>query len=113
MEPVRIGSEDRATYHAAASAASNFLITIQAAAEQLAASAGLPTEALVPLVRATVDNWEALGSRGALTGPVARGDVETVARQRAAVQTANPELLDLFDSLCEATAKLAATKVPA
>ncbi len=113
MQPVRISAEDRAVYHAAASMASNFLITIEAAAERLAASAGLPSEALVPLVRATVDNWETLGSHDALTGPVARGDLETVARQRAAVERSNPELLDLFDALCAGTTEVASPEVPA
>ena len=62
--------------------ASNFLVTLEAAAERLAASAGVERALLVPLVRATVENWAALGAERALTGPVARGDEATVARQR-------------------------------
>ena len=56
---------------------------------------------LVPLVRATVENWAALGPERALTGPIARGDEETVARQRDAVAERAPELLALFDALAE------------
>ena len=60
----------------------------------------------MPLVRATVENWAALGPERALTGPVARGDEATVARQRAAVAERAPELLALFDALVEATRAL-------
>ena len=111
MRPIRIAPEDRAAYHAAASMASNFLVTLQAAAERLAATAGADRDVLVPLVRATVENWAALGPERSLTGPVARGDDATVARQRAALAERTPELLGLFDALVEATRELA--KVPA
>jgi predicted short-subunit dehydrogenase-like oxidoreductase (DUF2520 family) len=107
LRPFEVDDDDRAAYHAAASIASNFLVTLEGAAERLAASAGVPRDALVPLVRATVENWARLGAADALTGPVARGDVETVARQRAAVAERTPELVELFDALVEATAALA------
>jgi predicted short-subunit dehydrogenase-like oxidoreductase (DUF2520 family) len=108
MRPVEVAEPDRATYHAAASVASNFLITLEAAAERLGATVGLEREQLVPLVRATVENWARLGPERALTGPVARGDEATVARQREAVADAAPELLELFDALVTATRALAA-----
>jgi predicted short-subunit dehydrogenase-like oxidoreductase (DUF2520 family) len=107
MNPVEIPDEDRAAYHAAASIASNFLITLEAAAERLALSAGVDRRLLVPLVRATVENWSELGALGALTGPVARGDDATVERQRAAVLDRTPELAQLFDALSDATRALA------
>src|SRR3712207_7155894 len=44
-------------------------------------SLGNEREVLVPLVRATVENWASLGPERALTGPIARGDEATVARQ--------------------------------
>ncbi len=112
MRPVRVTAENRALYHAAASVASNFLVTLQDAAERLAALAGADRELLVPLVRATVENWAALGPERALTGPVARGDEETTERQRAAIDQRAPELLPLFDALVEATRSLA-TRAPA
>ena len=102
----RSPSADRAAYHAAASIASNFLVTLEAAAERVAAAAGVDRELLVPLVRATVENWARLGPERALTGPVARGDEATVARQRAAVAEGAAELLPLFDALVEATRAL-------
>lgn len=107
LTPIDVADEDRAAYHAAASIASNFLITLEAAAEQLAASAGVDRAALVPLVRATVENWASLGPNRALTGPIARGDQETVDRQRQAIQERTPELLGLFDALAESTRALA------
>lgn len=115
MHPVAVADEDRPAYHAAASLASNFLVTLEASAERLAAGAGVERELLVPLVRATVDNWATLGAQRALTGPVARGDAATVAVQRQAVAERAPELLTLFDALVEATRVLAAesTGVPA
>ncbi len=107
MVPVRIAPEDRVLYHAAASIASNFLVTLEAAAERLAAGVGVERGLLVPLVLATVENWAELGGERALTGPVARGDDDTVARQRAAIQDRAPELLELFDALADATRSLA------
>lgn len=113
MIPVTVTDADRAAYHAAASIASNFLVTLEAAAERLAATAGADRDLLVPLVRATVENWAAGGPERALTGPIARGDEQTVARQRAAVGERAPELLDLFDALTAATRALAAGRVEA
>jgi predicted short-subunit dehydrogenase-like oxidoreductase (DUF2520 family) len=106
MTPVEVADEDRAAYHTAASVASNFLVTLQAAAERLAQTAGVDREHLVPLVRASVENWAAMGPEKALTGPVARGDHETVARQRAEIEERAPDLLPLFDELVEATKRV-------
>ncbi len=115
MRPFPITDELRPAYHAAASIASNFLVALMSAAEDAAAVAGIdPDEAralLAPLVRSTVENWVALGPERALTGPLARGDEDTVAAQRAALAEAVPHLLAPFDSLAEQTRALAARKV--
>jgi predicted short-subunit dehydrogenase-like oxidoreductase (DUF2520 family) len=107
MRPFTVADEQRSAYHAAASIASNFLVTLEAAAETVGDAAGLDRDLLVPLVRATVENWAALGPRDALTGPVARGDEVTVRAQRAAVAERSPELVTLFDALVSATRALA------
>jgi predicted short-subunit dehydrogenase-like oxidoreductase (DUF2520 family) len=112
MHPVRIAPEDRALYHAAASIASNFLVTLETAAERLALGAGVDRRLLVPLVHATVENWATLGGGRALTGPVARGDERTVTRQREAVKQRAPELLELFDALVDATRAMAGRTEP-
>ena len=117
MRPFEIDDEGRAAYHAAASVASNFLVTLQAAAESIAAGAGLEREEarelLMPLVRQTVENVAELGPEAALTGPIARGDDATVEAQRSAVEEAAPELLDLFGELVRRTRALAAQRSPA
>jgi predicted short-subunit dehydrogenase-like oxidoreductase (DUF2520 family) len=113
MDAVEVDDADRAAYHAAASIASNFLVTLEAAAERVAATAGVDRSVLVPLVRATIENWATLGARRALTGPVVRGDEATVARQRDAIAERSPELLPMFDALVEATRSLAAEGAPA
>ena len=107
MHSVEIADEDRAAYHAAASVASNFLVTLEDAAETLLRTTGADRAILVPLVRAAVENWATLGGPAALTGPIARGDEATVARQRAAIAERAPELLPLFDAMCETTRALA------
>lgn len=108
LRPFRVEDKDRAAYHAAASVASNYLVALQRFAEDLAASAGVDREALIPLVSATVRNWAAVGAERALTGPIVRGDAATVERQRAAVEERLPERLALFDELARATRDLAA-----
>jgi predicted short-subunit dehydrogenase-like oxidoreductase (DUF2520 family) len=108
MRAVAVAEEDRALYHAAAAMASNFLVTLEGAAERLAAAAGVDREALVPLVRASVGNWAQLGAGQALTGPIARGDEATVARHREAIAEHAPDLLPLYDALARATRELAA-----
>lgn len=112
MVAFELPDHKRAAYHAAASVASNFLVTLQAMAEEVAADAGLaPVDArrlLAPLVRRTVENWVELGPQAALTGPVARGDEATVTAQRHAIEAASPDLLPLFDALVERTRVLAA-----
>ena len=103
MQASRVADEDRAAYHAAASIAANFLVTLEGAAERLAATAGVDRAQLAPLVRAAVENWAARGAEDALTGPIARGDEDTVARQRAAIAERAPDLLPLFDAMVDAT----------
>jgi predicted short-subunit dehydrogenase-like oxidoreductase (DUF2520 family) len=112
LRPARVAAEDRAAYHAAASIASNFLVTLEGAAERLAAGAGIERALLAPLVQAAAAQWAALGAERALTGPIARGDDATVARQRAAVAERAPDLLTLWDAMADATARLAGSTVP-
>lgn len=111
MRPFVVADEDRATYHAAASMASNYLVVLEGAAERLARLAGLERDQLIPLGRAALEQWARRGARAALTGPIVRGDEETVARQRLAVATRAPDLLPLWDALADATRRLAAEPV--
>ena len=99
LEAFPLLDESRPLYHAGAAIASNYLVTLhRVASENNFLAAGAPPEALVPL-RRTIDNdFE-------LTGPIERGDWETVERHRTAIRSARPELEPLYDVLAEATAR--------
>ncbi len=104
MRPFRIDEAERVRYHAAACVASNHLVALLAQVERIASSAGVPVAAFLPLVRATLDNVERLGPAAALTGPVARGDVDTVARHLDALSI---DELDAYSVLAREAAGLA------
>jgi len=112
--PFHVDDAHRAGYHAAASIASNLVLTVLDAAEQVARAAGIRSDAarelLAPLVTRTVENWRSRGASAALTGPIARGDEQTVARQRAAISEQTPALLPLFDQLCDSARTIATPK---
>jgi predicted short-subunit dehydrogenase-like oxidoreductase (DUF2520 family) len=103
--PLTVDDEHRAAYHAAAVIASNHLVALLAQAEQVAATAGVPLDAYLDLVRATVENVAALGPRSALTGPAARGDEVTINRHLEALPE---EERALYEALAEACRRLAA-----
>ena len=107
MRPIELKDADRDLYHAAASLASNYLVTLEGAAERLAGIVGVDRELLLPLVRTAVENWGRLGTRQALTGPIVRGDLATTKRQQAAIAQRAPDLLPLWDALTTATRALA------
>jgi predicted short-subunit dehydrogenase-like oxidoreductase (DUF2520 family) len=82
-----VGVDDaaRPAYHAAAAVAANHVTALLGQVERIAASAGLPLEAFLPLARAAVEDAGRLGPRHALTGPAARGDWQTLARHVDAI----------------------------
>ncbi len=89
--PFMLEDSAKPVYHAAAAAAANFPLAALAMASDLFAAAGVPWAAARPLVEAVVANAFEMGPRAALTGPVARGDIETVAAQLRAVDSIAPE----------------------
>ena len=93
---LHVDDAHRASYHAAACIASNHLVALLGQAERVAADAGVPLEALLALVQATVDNVTALGPAAALTGPVARGDWQTVERHLDAL---DPEERPAYEAM--------------
>jgi predicted short-subunit dehydrogenase-like oxidoreductase (DUF2520 family) len=99
LRPFEIADRARPLYHAGAAIASNYLVTLNRVASELFRAAGAPPEALVPLMRRTIDNGFEL------TGPIERGDWETVEAHRRAIRDAAPELEPLYDVLAEATAR--------
>ena len=108
MNPFEVPEDDRALYHAAASIASNFLITLEETAAGILDGIGVedPRQVLSPLVHRSMANWTARGG-AALTGPIARGDERTVEYHRSALASARPELLDLYDTMAERTRTVA------
>jgi predicted short-subunit dehydrogenase-like oxidoreductase (DUF2520 family) len=101
LRPFDLAEEGRVAYHAGAAMASNYLVTLRAAAGSLLEAAGAPPEALDPLIRGVVDGGFEL------TGPIARGDWETVERHIAVIRAERPELEELYVVLAEATARIA------
>jgi predicted short-subunit dehydrogenase-like oxidoreductase (DUF2520 family) len=95
LRPFALTDDRRAVYHAGAAVASNFLVTLHRVASALVAEAGAPPEALVPLMTRTIENGFEL------TGPIARGDWETVEAHREAL--AGTEFAELYDVLAGAT----------
>ncbi len=101
LRPFPLRDENRAVYHAGAAIASNYLVTLRHAAGALLEAAGAPPEALDPLMARTIENdFE-------LTGPIERGDWETVERHIAAIQAECPELEALYRVLTDATVAFA------
>lgn len=74
----QIADHERGIYHAAAAVASNHLVALSAQVERLANDIGVPVEVYWDLMAQTLSNIADLGPERALTGPVARGDWDTV-----------------------------------
>jgi predicted short-subunit dehydrogenase-like oxidoreductase (DUF2520 family) len=97
LRAFELADGDRPLYHAAATVAASFLVTLQAAAAELMETAGAPPEALEPLMRRTMENGFAP------TGPFVRGDEATVAAHLEAIRTRAPSLEPLYRALADAT----------
>ncbi len=100
LEPFALADGKRAAYHAGAAIASNYLVTLRRAAGSLLEAAGAPPEALDPLMRRTIENGFQL------TGPIARGDWETVDAHVTAIRNERPELEELYVTLAQTTKAL-------
>lgn len=109
-----ISGQDKLLYHAAAVFATNFLPVLQATAEDLWRSTGMPAD-LIPhlretLLRNAVTNITTLGPQAALTGPSARGDTAAIARQGAAVSEWDAQTGAAYDALSRLALRLAGRK---
>ena len=99
LRPFVLDDSRRALYHAGAAIASNYLVTLRRAAGELFDASGVPAEALEPLMRRVIENGFQL------TGPIERGDWETVERHRTAIAETAPDLLPAYDTLAALTAR--------
>jgi predicted short-subunit dehydrogenase-like oxidoreductase (DUF2520 family) len=100
VEPFELSDQARPLYHAAAMLASTFTVTLHDVASELMVAAGGPSEALLPLTRRTMDN----GFRH--TGPLVRGDTDTIRRDGKAIEALGDDYLVLFAALVKAEARL-------
>lgn len=111
---VTINADAKILYHAAAVFACNYLTTLLDVAQQTYVRAGIPNdvalELMTPLVRETIDNVFRIGPAAALTGPIARGDFATAARQQGAIADWNQDYGALYQQLAKLTADLAARR---
>ncbi|MGH3917141.1 MAG: Rossmann-like and DUF2520 domain-containing protein [Pseudonocardiaceae bacterium] len=109
-EPVRVPPESRPLYHAALAHGANHLATlVRDAVDTLERAGVMPAERLLgPLLEAALDNTLRHGDR-ALTGPVARGDVETLRLHLRVLVESAPELLASYCAQAGRTAKRAET----
>lgn len=112
--PQWIRSSDKPLYHVSAAMASNYLVALLGDASKLWESFGLSREgglySLLPLVRSTIDNLEGVGFPDALTGPIARGDVDTVRIHLEALTTSQPDIIASYAAMGKRTVKLGLEK---
>jgi predicted short-subunit dehydrogenase-like oxidoreductase (DUF2520 family) len=98
-KPLSLSSAQMAAYHTAAAMASNFVVSLLAAAAELLGTAGIAEEdataALLPLAKGSLDNIGEHGLASGLTGPIRRGDVATVERHMNVVNRSG-DLADLY-----------------
>lgn len=103
MEHFRLDDASRPAYHAAAAAAANFVITALAVSADLYESAGIDPRVSRPLVERAVANVFEKGAATALTGPIARGDIDTVIGHLTAAREVSDHVGRQFTLMAEAT----------
>jgi predicted short-subunit dehydrogenase-like oxidoreductase (DUF2520 family) len=111
---VMIPAEQKVLYHAGSAVASNYLVAVLDFAVMIYEALGMKRDeavkAIMPLVRGTVNNVERVGVPDALTGPIARGDVETVEGHLEVLKKDLPEMLSLYTALGRHTVKVGLAK---
>ncbi len=111
---IELKASDKVVYHAAAVIASNYLVTLVKLATDLWPSFNIPqsqaTQALLPLIRGTIHNIDTVGIPQCLTGPIARGDIETIKKHLDALAKVAPALLSTYQELGLQTIPIALAK---
>jgi predicted short-subunit dehydrogenase-like oxidoreductase (DUF2520 family) len=111
---VELKPGDKVLYHAAAVFACNYLVTLVKLALDLWLDFGVSskeaTRALLPLLKGTIKNIDAIGLPDCLTGPVARGDLGTIERHLSALEARSPSLLTTYKELGLQTIPIALAK---
>ena len=108
-EPFRLPDEAKPLYHAAAVFTANYLVVVEALAEELLRASGVedPLSKMAPLARNALDRTLQLGAAAALTGPAARGDVGTMTRNLQALAEHAPNLVPTYWVLARQAARIA------
>ena len=104
MSPFSVSDSKRPAYHAASAAAANFVVTSLGVAFDLFQAAGVDRAVARPLVEGVLDNLFTQGADRSLTGPIARGDTNTVIGHLAAAHAISDSIGTQFRLLAEATA---------
>jgi predicted short-subunit dehydrogenase-like oxidoreductase (DUF2520 family) len=111
---IELKATDKIVYHAAAVIACNYLVTLVKLAGDLWQNFNIPqsqaTQALLPLLRGTIHNIDTVGIPQCLTGPIARGDIETIKKHLDALQKVAPALLSTYQELGLQTIPIALAK---
>lgn len=107
MSPFTLTDDVRPMYHAACAAAANYVVTALATATDLYSAAGIDPKVAEELVQQVVRNVFHSGARQSLTGPIARGDTETVVGHLVAAHEVSESVGRQFRLMAEATAILA------
>ena len=109
-----IKPEAKPLYHAATVMASNYLVALLGASEALLEKAGieetLASAVLSPLMRQSLENGITEGAVNALTGPIARGDINTLEAHLKAIEQRAPDLRSTYATLGAQALKLAQQK---
>lgn len=105
--PITLSPAQKAAYHLAASMGSNFLVTLTAAVHDILRAAQLDERLMDGLIADTFENLASEPAADALTGPIARGDLETVGLHLRTIEQMAPKLGTLYAALARATADLA------
>jgi predicted short-subunit dehydrogenase-like oxidoreductase (DUF2520 family) len=113
-KPLAIDTEEKPLYHAAAVVACNFLVTLVYLSYQLFEAIDISqddaAQALLPLIKGTVNNIERLGPVKALTGPIARGDVGVIRGHLEAFKAVDPRFKDIYRTISRLTVEIGIKK---
>ncbi|MBA3035109.1 MAG: DUF2520 domain-containing protein [Desulfobacterium sp.] len=111
---ISIKTDTKILYHASAVVASNYLVTLLDLSLNLICQAGVPAKdafkGLKPLIEGTLSNIENMSIPDALTGPIARGDVQTIENHLSEIGSKTPNLLPLYKTLGLHTIEIAKAK---
>lgn len=104
-----VDEREKVKLHAAAAITSNYLVTLMALAEDIFEQSNFKKDqlkkALLPLMKSAIGNMENQATEKALTGPIIRGDVDTI-RQHLVLFSDQPELKSMYVHLGQETLRL-------